>query len=64
MPGAPTAHIWLPYTQMQDAPEPLRAARTAGSRIILEDRRELIDAVASWWTACHGYKQPHIVMSM
>ncbi|MGZ0245912.1 MAG: aminotransferase class III-fold pyridoxal phosphate-dependent enzyme, partial [Alphaproteobacteria bacterium] len=64
MPGAPTAHIWLPYTQMQDAPEPLRAARTAGSRIILEDRRELIDAVASWWTACHGYNHPHIVMAM
>lgn len=64
MSGAPTAHIWLPYTQMQGAPEPLRAARTAGSRIILDDGRELIDAVASWWTACHGYNHPHIVMAM
>jgi adenosylmethionine---8-amino-7-oxononanoate aminotransferase len=60
----PTAHLWLPYTQMQNAPEPLRAARTAGSRIILDDGRELIDAVASWWTACHGYNHPHIVMAM
>ncbi|MFT5488798.1 MAG: adenosylmethionine-8-amino-7-oxononanoate aminotransferase [Paracoccaceae bacterium] len=64
MSGAPTAHLWLPYTQMQDHPEPLHAARTAGSRIILEDGRELIDAVASWWTACHGYNHPHIVMEM
>lgn len=64
MSGVPTSHIWLPYTQMQAAPEPLRAARTAGSRIILEDGRELIDAVASWWTACHGYNHPHIVMAM
>ncbi len=36
----------------------------AGSRIILDDGRELIDAVASWWTACHGYNHPHIVMAM
>lgn len=60
----PTSHLWLPYTQMQDAPEPLRAARTAGARIILDDGRELIDAVSSWWTACHGYNHPHIVMAM
>ena len=60
----PTSHLWLPYTQMQDAVLPLRAARTAGARIVLDDGRELIDAVASWWTACHGYNHPHIVMAM
>jgi adenosylmethionine-8-amino-7-oxononanoate aminotransferase len=49
---------------MQNAAEPLRASHTAGSRIILDDGRELIDAVASWWTACHGYNHPHIVMAM
>tara|TARA_R110002126_G_scaffold16961_26_gene67075 strand:- start:16086 stop:17336 length:1251 start_codon:yes stop_codon:yes gene_type:complete len=59
-----TAHLWLPYTQMQTAAAPLRAARTAGTRIILDDGRELIDAVSSWWTACHGYNHPHIVMAM
>jgi adenosylmethionine---8-amino-7-oxononanoate aminotransferase len=60
----PTPHLWLPYTQMQGYPEPLRAARTVGTRIILDDGRELIDAVASWWTACHGYNHPQIVMAM
>ena len=29
-------------------------------RIMLTDGRELIDGIASWWTACHGYNQPHI----
>ena len=27
---------------------------------MLADGRELIDGVASWWTACHGYGHPHI----
>src|SRR5262249_37296387 len=33
---------------------------THGSRIILANGRELIDGIASWWTACHGYNHPHI----
>jgi adenosylmethionine-8-amino-7-oxononanoate aminotransferase len=53
-------HIWLPYAQMKTARQPLRAVATLGSRIVLEDGRTLIDGVASWWTACHGYNQPHI----
>src|SRR6185312_15482376 len=54
------AHIWLPYTQMKNAPEPLLAVATEASRIHLEDGRELVDGIASWWTACHGYNHPHI----
>ena len=56
--GAP--HVWRPYCQMQTAPAPLRVARTYGTRLVLEDGRELIDGIASWWTACHGYNHPHI----
>lgn len=53
-------HIWLPYTQMKTAAAPLAVVATSGSRIVLADGRELIDGVASWWTACHGYNHPHI----
>jgi len=53
-------HVWLPYAQMKTAAPPLAVARTEGSRIILADGRELIDGIASWWTACHGYNHPHI----
>ena len=54
------AHVWRPYCQMKTAPAPLAVARTQGSRLILEDGRELVDGIASWWTACHGYNHPHI----
>jgi adenosylmethionine-8-amino-7-oxononanoate aminotransferase len=53
-------HIWLPYAQMKTMRRPLAVARTQGCRIVLADGRELIDGVASWWTACHGYNHPHI----
>lgn len=54
-------HVWLPYTQMKGAAMPLPALRTCGSRIELADGRVLIDGIASWWSACHGYNQPLIV---
>ena len=56
--GAP--HVWRPYCQMKTAAPPLAVARTEGARLILEDGRALVDGIASWWTACHGYNHPHI----
>jgi adenosylmethionine-8-amino-7-oxononanoate aminotransferase len=53
-------HVWLPYAQMKTVAPPLPVVRTQGSRITLADGRELIDGMASWWTACHGYNHPHI----
>jgi adenosylmethionine-8-amino-7-oxononanoate aminotransferase len=54
------SHLWLPYRQMKTAPPPLVVERTDGVRLLLADGRELIDGIASWWTACHGYNHPHI----
>lgn len=53
-------HVWLPYAQMKTAAPPLPVVRTHGSRLVLADGRQLVDGVASWWTACHGYNHPHI----
>ena len=53
-------HIWRPYAQMKTAAPPLPVVLTRGSRLTLADGRELVDGVASWWTACHGYNHPHI----
>ena len=61
---AGAAHVWRPYCQMKTAPPPLAVARTQGARIILEDGRELVDGIASWWTAVHGYNHPHIAAAV
>src|SRR5580704_557588 len=57
-------HIWLPYTQMKIAGDPLPVVATRGSRIVLADGRELVDGIASWWTACHGYNHPAIAAAV
>ena len=53
-------HVWRPYAQMKTEAPPLPVVMTHGSRLVLADGRELIDGIASWWTACHGYRHPHI----
>src|SRR3984957_19349091 len=57
--SAAASHLWLPYTAMKSA-GPVSVARTEGCRLILADGRVLVDGIASWWTACHGYNHPHI----
>jgi adenosylmethionine-8-amino-7-oxononanoate aminotransferase len=53
-------HVWLPYAQMKTAARPLPVVGSEGVRLTLADGRVLVDGIASWWTACHGYNHPHI----
>jgi len=57
-------HVWLPYTQMKTAGKPLPIVSADGVRLKLADGRELIDGIASWWTAAHGYNHPHIIKAI
>ena len=54
-------HIWLPYSQMKTTPPPVPVTGSDGVRLTLADGRELVDGIASWWTAAHGYRHPHIM---
>lgn len=50
--------LWHPYSSMVDAPPVFPVASAGGVRLTLADGRELIDGMASWWCAIHGYNHP------
>ena len=53
-----SAHIWHPYASARPALAAYPVVRASGVRIELADGRQLIDGMASWWCAIHGYNHP------
>ncbi|AXX33062.1 adenosylmethionine--8-amino-7-oxononanoate transaminase [Actinosynnema pretiosum subsp. pretiosum] len=51
-------HVWHPYAPMPGAADPLVVASAEGVRLRLDDGRELVDGMSSWWAAIHGYRHP------
>ncbi len=58
-------HCWHPYTQHgaeQDPPLAVASARDAV--LTLEDGRELIDGISSWWAILHGHGRAELIEAM
>ena len=51
-------HIWHPYTSLTQPIPTYPIVRAAGVELELADGRKLIDGMASWWAAIHGYNHP------
>lgn len=56
--SADAQHIWHPYASATDTPEVFPVVSASGVRLTLADGRTLIDGMASWWCAVHGYNHP------
>ena len=53
-----TQHTWHPYNSLPSKTTILAVKSTHEQTIVLEDGRELIDAMSSWWSTIHGYNHP------
>ncbi|MEV0037239.1 adenosylmethionine--8-amino-7-oxononanoate transaminase [Streptomyces sp. NPDC050804] len=58
------AHVWHPYGPMPGRVAPLVVESASGVRLRLAQpahgQRELVDGMASWWSAVHGYNHPEL----
>jgi adenosylmethionine-8-amino-7-oxononanoate aminotransferase len=52
--------VWHPYGPLPASLPALPVASASGVRLKLADGRELIDGMASWWCAIHGYAHPRL----
>ena len=56
-------HLWHPYSSMTRPGPAYLAESASGTRLRLRvdgEPREVVDAMASWWCAIHGYAVPEL----
>ena len=57
-------HSWHPYTRHGVETSLLGVIGAEGNRLKLDDGREVIDGISSWWATLHGHGHPALVDAM
>lgn len=57
-------HVWHPYNSLPSKTKILSVKSTNKTSIFLENGKELIDAMSSWWSAIHGYNNPILIEAL
>ncbi len=57
-------NLWYPFTILKDAPKPLKVKSGKGLWLELEDGREIMDAISSWWVNTFGHAHPKITQAI
>jgi adenosylmethionine---8-amino-7-oxononanoate aminotransferase len=57
-------HVWHPYNSLPSKSDLLSVKSTDKTSIFLEDGRELIDGMSSWWSCIHGYNHPRLIKAI
>ena len=57
-------HLWHPYTSAVNPLPVYEAVATSGTHIHLRDGTRLVDGMASWWAAIHGYNVPRLQQAL
>ena len=57
-------HTWHPYNSLPSKSTILAVGKTDKQTIFLDDGRELVDAMSSWWSAIHGYNHPTLIKAL
>lgn len=58
--GLDGLRLWHPYTSVARPGRVWAVRRARGSTLELRDGRKLVDGMASWWCAVHGYHVPRL----
>ncbi|MEX0661083.1 MAG: adenosylmethionine--8-amino-7-oxononanoate transaminase [Balneolaceae bacterium] len=53
-------NVWHPFTSIKSTLDPLKVTSGDGILLTLEDGKEIIDCISSWWVNIHGHSHPEI----
>jgi adenosylmethionine---8-amino-7-oxononanoate aminotransferase len=52
--------IWPPYTHLKTGADRLKVVSGQGPWLTLDDGRQILDCISSWWVTLHGHSEPRI----